>query len=132
MARPPSHKRCGHFPELSHIGQVSDDSQKNPSREGEGTAVATGYAGGPGPVDQDDFTKLKNEWKKITAPLEKAREKPLRFLRYFLMANFKITNKDAIVREDEIYDWFVNKDNAKLCEYKEKPFEFVRKIIRSV
>jgi hypothetical protein len=83
-------------------------------------------------VAQKDFTKLKNEWKKITAPLEKAKEKPLRFLRYYLMANFKITNKDSIVREDEIYDWFVNKDNAKLCEYNEKPFEFVRKIIRNV
>lgn len=83
-------------------------------------------------VDPKEFTKLKNEWKKITAPLEKAKEKPLRFLRYFLMANYKITNKDSIVREDEIYDWFVNEDNAKLCEYEEKPFEFVRKIIRNV
>lgn len=83
-------------------------------------------------VAQKDFTKLKNEWKKITAPLEKAKEKPLRFLRYYLMANYKITNKESIVREDEIYDWFVNKDNAKLCEYDEKPFEFVRKIIRNV
>lgn len=83
-------------------------------------------------VDPKDFTKLKNEWKKITAPLEKAKEKPLRFLRYFLMANYKITNKDAIVREDEIYDWFVTESNAKLCEYREKPFEFVRKITRCV
>lgn len=83
-------------------------------------------------VAQKDFTKLKNEWKKITAPLEKAKEKPLRFLRYYLMANYKITNKESIVREDEIYDWFINKDNAKLCEYDEKPFEFVRKIIRNV
>ena len=83
-------------------------------------------------VDQKDFTKLKNEWKKITAPLEKAKEKPLRFLRYFLMANYKITNKDSLVREDEIYDWFVTEDNSKLCEYEEKPFEFVRKIICNV
>jgi|LakMenEpi03Aug12_release.lakeMendotaPanAssembly.Ray.scaffolds.fasta_scaffold12389_16 hypothetical protein len=83
-------------------------------------------------VAQKDFTKLKNEWKKITAPLEKAKEKPLRFLRYYLMANYKIMNKESTVREDEIYDWFVNKDNAKLCEYDEKPFEFVRKIIRNV
>ena len=98
---------------------------------------------GPNPMDllknllftqvaHKDFTKLKNEWKKITGPLEKAKEKPLRFLRYFLMANYKITNKDGIVREDEIYDWFNDKDNAKLCQYKEKPFDFVRKIIRNV
>ena len=38
-------------------------------------------------VRLDQFTQLKDEWKKITKPLEKAKEKPLRFLRYFLMAN---------------------------------------------
>lgn len=85
-------------------------------------------------VETDEFTKLKDEWKKITKPLEKYKEKPLRFLRYFLMANYKIENKrsDAIVREDEIYDWFMNKNNAALCDYSSKPFEFVRKIIRDV
>lgn len=85
-------------------------------------------------VRQDQFTQLKDEWKKITGPLEKANEKPLRFLRYFLMANYAIRNKrsDAVVREDEIYDWFVDKQNAALCDYKNKPFEFVRKIIRNV
>ncbi len=85
-------------------------------------------------VRQDQFTELKDQWKKITSPLEKAKEKPLRFLRYFLIANYAIKNdrSDAVVREDEIYDWFVDKDNAKLCEYADKPFEFVRKISRNV
>ncbi|MGO9449870.1 MAG: DUF262 domain-containing protein [Candidatus Binataceae bacterium] len=85
-------------------------------------------------VRLDQFTPLKDEWKKITKPLEKANEKPLRFLRYFLMANYIIRNKrrDAVVREDEIYDWFVDKQNAALCDYANKPFEFVRKIIRDV
>ena len=85
-------------------------------------------------VKQGQFTQLKDEWKKITKPLEKEKEKPLRFLRYFLMANYVIKNKrgDAVVREDEIYDWFVAKDNAALCDYANKPFEFVRKVIRSV
>jgi hypothetical protein len=72
--------------------------------------------------------------KKITKPLEKEKEKPLRFLRYFLMANYVIKNErgDSVVREDEIYDWFVAKDNAALCDYAGKPFEFVRKVIRNV
>jgi hypothetical protein len=90
-------------------------------------------------VSPEDFTRLKDEWKKITRPLEKAREKPLRFLRYFLMANYKIEvergdaeRKDAVVREDEIYDWLTNDTNAALCGYEEKPFEFVRKITRNV
>jgi len=83
-------------------------------------------------VKQAQFTQLKDEWKKITKPLEK--EKPLRFLRYFLMANYVIKNErgDAVVREDEIYDWFIAKDNAALCDYAGKPFEFVRKVIRNV
>jgi hypothetical protein len=85
-------------------------------------------------VKPDEFTKLKTEWKKITAPLEKDKEKPLRFLRYFLMANYIVKNArgDAVIREDEIYDWFVDKDNAALCDYKNRPFEFVRKVTANV
>ncbi|HAA0911107.1 TPA_asm: DUF262 domain-containing protein [Salmonella enterica] len=85
-------------------------------------------------VKQAQFTQLKDEWKKITKPLEKEKEKPLRFLRYFLMANYVIKNDrgDAVVREDEIYGWFVGKDNAALCDYAGKPFEFVGKVIRNV
>ncbi|KAB2928906.1 MAG: DUF262 domain-containing protein [Leptonema illini] len=85
-------------------------------------------------VKVDEFTRLKDEWKKITKPLELQKEKPLRFLRYFLMANYTIDNErsDEIVREDEIYDWFINKKNAELCNYSLKPFEFVRKIIQNV
>jgi uncharacterized protein with ParB-like and HNH nuclease domain len=85
-------------------------------------------------VKPAQFTLLKDEWKKITKPLEKGKEKPLRFLRYFLMANYNIKNdrSDSVVREDEIYDWFNNKNNSSLCDYENKPFEFVRKVIRNV
>jgi hypothetical protein len=85
-------------------------------------------------VRQEHFTKLKDEWKKITAPLEKAGEKPLRFLRYFLMASYKVENKrgDGVIREDEIYDWLTKKANAEVCGYVNDPFTFVRKIQRSV
>ncbi len=85
-------------------------------------------------VKPEDFTRLKDEWKKITAPLERNKEKPLRFLRYFIMSNYKVKNdrRDGVVREDEIYDWLIDKDNAALCAYRSDPFGFVRKIIRSV
>lgn len=85
-------------------------------------------------VKAEEFGRLKNEWKKITSPLEEAGEKPLRFLRYFLMANYTIKSdrSDAIVREDEIYDWFTNKENAVECGYAQKPFEFVRKVVSNV
>lgn len=85
-------------------------------------------------VKPEEFTKLKDEWKKITAPLERNKEKPLRFLRYFIMANYKVKNdwRDGVVREDEIYDWLIDKDNAALCGYRSDPFGFVRKITRNV
>lgn len=85
-------------------------------------------------VTPSDFTRLKDEWKKVTKPLEKAKEKPLRFLRYFLMANYVITNNrgDAVVREDEIYDWLTKEENAVTCNYATQPFPFVRKIIGNV
>lgn len=83
-------------------------------------------------VNPNDFSKLKDQWKKITSQLEKHQEKPLRFLRYFLMANYKINLKDNIVREEEIYDWFIDKNNAAGCDYINKPFEFVQKLIKNV
>lgn len=83
-------------------------------------------------VKEDRFADLKNEWKKITEPLEKNKEKPLRFLRYFLMANYPVKGmgekKEPIIREDQIYDWLTMKENADLCGYKTDPFKFVRKL----
>jgi len=92
-------------------------------------------------VRQDQFSQLREDWKKITKPLEKTNDKPLRFLRYFLMANYEIrvergtgANKkvEPVVREDEIYQWFVDKENFSLCDYASRPFDFVRKIVRNV
>ncbi|MCK9558045.1 MAG: DUF262 domain-containing protein [Candidatus Cloacimonetes bacterium] len=82
-------------------------------------------------ADAEEFSKLKDEWKKITKPLEERQEKPLRFLRYYLMSNYPIDNsrKDNILREDEIYDWLVDENNANLCGYRKDPFAFVKHLI---
>lgn len=85
-------------------------------------------------VKEDEFKKLKDEWKNIISPLEQHNKKPLRFIRYYLMANYKIKNdrNDSIVREDEIYDWFNNDRNTELCNYKKEPFKFVKKLKQNV
>lgn len=87
-------------------------------------------------VKLEDFNELKIRWKKVSNPLEKKKEKSLRFLRYFLMANYITDNarKDNIVREDEIYEWLTKKENAKICAYttKDGALEFVDKIILNV
>jgi uncharacterized protein with ParB-like and HNH nuclease domain len=85
-------------------------------------------------VKGEEFEELKTEWKKITSPLEGNKEKPLRFLRYFLMANYNTESKqkDGIIREDGIYDWFLDKDNIQSTGYQDKPLRFVEKIKKNV
>lgn len=83
-------------------------------------------------VDKSQFSKINTKWKDIVTPLENHYEKPLRFLRYYIMANFTISNKykDGVIREEQIFDWF--KENKRLCCYEEKPIEFVDNIIKAV
>jgi uncharacterized protein with ParB-like and HNH nuclease domain len=67
-------------------------------------------------VDRSKFKELNMNWKEITRALESIEEKPLRFLRYFIMANYNTSAvKDGILREDQIYDWL--KSNNGQCQY---------------
>lgn len=82
-------------------------------------------------VDRSKFKELNMKWKEITTALEEIKEKPLRFLRYFIISNYDVTNlKDGILREDQIYNW-LNENNSK-CHYIEKPFEFVKQMKTNV
>lgn len=78
-------------------------------------------------VERAEFTMLNKKWQDLISILNKSNEKPLRFLRYFLMANYKIKsdNGDEILREDEIYTWITKPENAKQIRYTESPFDFV-------
>jgi uncharacterized protein with ParB-like and HNH nuclease domain len=66
-----------------------------------------------------DFDRLKNKWKELIDLLDKVNEKPLRFLRYFVFAEYNVDR----LREDEIYEWFVH--NEFKCNYKKNSLEFV-------
>lgn len=79
-------------------------------------------------LDRKQFGEINDEWKHITKTLDKYRQKPLRFLRYFLMANYQVRDtKDAeVIREDEIYQWIT--EHADECGYVKDPFGFVKKL----
>ena len=78
-------------------------------------------------VDRSKFKELNVEWKKITRTLESIDEKPLRFLRYYIMATYDTSaQRDGILREDQIYQWL--HDNNDQCHYEEAPFEFVKQM----
>ncbi len=79
-------------------------------------------------VPRSQFDKLKEKWRMLISILENNNEKPLRFLRYFIMSNYpSITNSphgdENRIREDEIYKWMAS--HAELCGYEKEPFKFV-------
>lgn len=77
-------------------------------------------------VKPNEFDQLKVKWKEIVQELEKRKEKPLRFLRYFIMGNYGVEE----ITEERIYDWFLN--NEEKCGYKSNSFAFVDLLIQNV
>lgn len=78
-------------------------------------------------VDRDKFNSLNSEWKEIITTLEQINEKPLRFMRYYIMGTYDTSKeKDRILREERIYQWITENDNQ--CGYREDPIGFVRKM----
>jgi uncharacterized protein with ParB-like and HNH nuclease domain len=74
-----------------------------------------------------DFAKLKETWKQITDAIYQAKEKPLRFLRYFVFADYDVA--DAKLQEDAIYDWFLK--NEKQTGHAHNPIAFVDRLLRA-
>lgn len=54
-----------------------------------------------------DYPNLKGRWKHLIDTLNGCGEKPLRFLRYYVMSQYDIDLKKPL-REDEIYGWFAS------------------------
>lgn len=70
-----------------------------------------------------DFDNLTEKWKFVIDTLFHAGEKPLRFLRYFVLAHYEVDR----IREDEIYDWFV--ENEAVCGYRANSVGFVAELV---
>lgn len=51
------------------------------------------------------FASLKEKWKQVVDVIHSVGEKPLRFLRYFIFADFEVAEQK--LQEDEIYNWFL-------------------------
>jgi len=74
----------------------------------------------------DQYPKLKERWKTITDTLDDHKEKPLRFLRYYIMAHYEIDWHRGL-REDDIYRWF--SDNSEQCGIDREPLSFVDELV---
>ena len=74
----------------------------------------------------DEYPTLKLRWKDLIDTLDGCGEKPLRFLRYYIMAHFELDTKKPL-REDDIYDWFTKNTNAVRLD--EEPLAFLTTLI---
>lgn len=77
-------------------------------------------------TSSSDYPKLKDRWKKLIDTLGNCGEKPLRFLRYYIMSHFQLDSGKPL-REDDIYDWFVK--NTKVCGLESSPLTFLKGLI---
>ena len=74
-----------------------------------------------------EFEEIKHIWKEMQENISKSGEgdKPLRFLRYFLIARYR---SGKIMREDEIYKWMIEDDTKKITKYNSNPINFAKEL----
>ena len=72
------------------------------------------------------FDKLKLKWEELQQTIFNMKEKPLRFLRYFVMSRYEVAQ---IIREDNIYGWFAN--NESLVGYGNDPIGFADELVKA-
>lgn len=77
-------------------------------------------------ADQDKFEKIKDHWKELQDTIYGMKEKPLRFLRYFVLSRYEVGD---ILREDDIYEWFSK--NEEQCGYAKDPVDFVNELLKA-
>jgi len=76
-------------------------------------------------ASREDFEALKIHWKKLQDVIYRMGEKPLRFLRYYILGRYDV----EILREDQIYGWFAK--NEKQCGYASNPRGFADELLRA-
>ncbi len=78
---------------------------------------------------KEEYSKLKDRWKILIDTLDnKCKEKPLRFLRYYILSTHELPANKREVREDEIYKWFSeNQDKTGIIT---DPIKFVDVLIQ--
>jgi len=69
------------------------------------------------------FDKLKGTWKELQDTIFRMKEKPLRFLRYFIFSRYDV----ELLREDEIYGWFSKNDT--IVSYSRDPIGFAKELV---
>ena len=76
-------------------------------------------------ASENEFENLKTIWGDLTKRLFEAKENPLRFLRYYILATYNVDE----LREEGIFKWF--KDNEPLVKYKSDTIGLANRLLDS-
>jgi hypothetical protein len=76
---------------------------------------------------QSDYDRMKVKWKEMIDLIFQAQERPMRFLRYFILSQY--AEDHEYVAEDDVYEWFVK--NESKCQYQSEPIVFVNSLLKS-
>lgn len=74
-------------------------------------------------ASREQFEKLKVTWKELQDTIFAMGEKPLRFLRYFIVSTYDVD----LLREDEIYGWLTK--NEAMCGYATNSLGFAKGLV---
>ena len=75
--------------------------------------------------EDDQYEKLTLKWRELRERIEDKKEKPMRFLRYFVLSQFDIDHR---IQEDQVYKWIKNKNNEHETKFESKPLELANQI----
>lgn len=75
----------------------------------------------------DEFDQLKVRWKALGDTLYDIGESPMRFMRYFLLANYASGKLQA----DEVYEWLTDPRNASRPDFEGRPVEFATELLEA-
>lgn len=75
---------------------------------------------------ESEFKTVKEIWKQIVLNLQSCREDsyPLRFLRYFVISRYH----NGVIREDDLYRWFVSKEGISALNYEDNPVRLAKEL----
>ncbi|HIK52845.1 MAG TPA: DUF262 domain-containing protein, partial [Oscillatoriales cyanobacterium M59_W2019_021] len=76
-------------------------------------------------ASKKDYDILKKDWKAMVDLLFKNKEKPMRFIRYFILSQYETYGQ----LKGDIYAWFFKEENEKF--YKKNPTLFVSNLLDS-
>ncbi len=76
------------------------------------------------------FSEITERWEELQETIFRMQEKPLRFMRYFIISHYKLTANFNTLSEKNVFEWFEKNSNQLILD--SDPRKFLSTIIKAV